>query len=225
VRPEDFFVFMTSNGVETTRDFANRSNIIRIRKKPPGFAFRKYQEGSLLDHVNANQAYYLGCIFGVIRAWHEAGKPMTDDTRHDFRQWVQVVDWIVQRQFRLTPLMEGHIEAQERVSSAGMVLLRAVVLALVRQEQIGNAQTATEIAQLCEAESIHIPGVRFGGELDGMARIVGSRLGRAFGKEDSLQIEGYRIERSVIQKKLESGNGHIDCKVYTVHNGAPQLNG
>src|SRR5262249_14412663 len=51
VKPENFFICLTSNGVDTTRDFANRSSIIRIRKKPAGFAFRKYDEGDLLAHV------------------------------------------------------------------------------------------------------------------------------------------------------------------------------
>ena len=51
VPPENYFVFLTSNGVDTTRDFANRSNIIRIRKKPPGHEFKRYPEGELLDHV------------------------------------------------------------------------------------------------------------------------------------------------------------------------------
>ena len=42
VSPENYFVFLTSNGVDTTRDLANRSNIIRIRKRAPGHKFRKF---------------------------------------------------------------------------------------------------------------------------------------------------------------------------------------
>ncbi len=50
VDPTRFFVFLTSNGVETTRDFANRSSIIRIRRRE-GFTFHRYPEGNLLEHV------------------------------------------------------------------------------------------------------------------------------------------------------------------------------
>ena len=44
VRPDNFTFQMTSNGLITTPDFANRSCFIRIRKRP-GFVFRDYPEG------------------------------------------------------------------------------------------------------------------------------------------------------------------------------------
>lgn len=59
------FHLLTSNGVETTADFANRSSIIRLRKRH-GYTFRHFDEGDLLSHVAANQNYYLGCVFSVI---------------------------------------------------------------------------------------------------------------------------------------------------------------
>ena len=74
VPPENYFVLLTSNGVDTTRDLANRSNIIRIKKKPAGFCFAKFAEGDLLDRVRQWQAYYLGCVFAVIREWHGRGQ-------------------------------------------------------------------------------------------------------------------------------------------------------
>ena len=89
---------MTSNGVESTRDFANRSSIIRIRKRI-GHSYRTYPEGDLLSHVKANQPYYLGCVFSVIREWLEMGKQRTSVTEHDFREWARPLDWIVQNVF------------------------------------------------------------------------------------------------------------------------------
>jgi|tagenome__1003787_1003787.scaffolds.fasta_scaffold20866626_1 hypothetical protein len=47
------------NGVEATRDMANRSSIIRIRKRDR-FTYSNFSEGDLLLHVRANQAYFLG---------------------------------------------------------------------------------------------------------------------------------------------------------------------
>ena len=135
IQPENFFILLTSNGVDTTRDFANRSSIIRIRKQAAGFKYRNYDEGDLLAHVRARQAYYLGCVFAVVRKWHELGKRKTEETRHDFREWAQVLDWIVQNLFKLPSLMDGHEQAQQRVSNPDMVFLRAVALAV---EEMGN---------------------------------------------------------------------------------------
>ena len=88
------------------------------------------EEGDLLDHVRHWQDYYLGCVFAVIRAWHAHGQPRTKETRHDFREWAQIVDWIVQNIFQTVPLMDGHQQAQERVSNPALVWLRSVVLAV-----------------------------------------------------------------------------------------------
>ena len=153
IQPENFFIFLTSNGVDTTRDFANRSSIIRIRKQPAGFKFRPYEEGDLLAHVRANQAQYLGSVFSVIRKWHELSKPKTEETRHDFREWVQILDWVVQNLFKLPPIMDGHEQAQQRVSNPDLVFLRAVALAVEKMGELGVPMTASDIRSICEADS------------------------------------------------------------------------
>lgn len=214
VRPEDFIIFMSSNGVETTRDFANRSSIIRIRKRASGFKYEKFPEGDLLNHVKFNQPYFLGAVFSVIRAWQAAGKKRTEETRHDFREWSGVLDWIVQNCFKLPPIMDGHREAQERVSNPDLVFLRAVAVAYGRTESLGEAQTATEIAQVCESEGINIPGVRQFQELELMARPIGGCLGRLFKDSSSLEIEGYVVTREITRVKRGDGEGNRDQKSY-----------
>src|SRR5207237_8076272 len=106
---------MTSNGVETTRDFANRSSILRIRKLE-GHQYKQFPEGDLLAHVRANQPYYLGCVFSVLREWLGCGKPRTlGETRHDFVECSQTLNAIVVSLFSAAPLLDGHGSAQERL--------------------------------------------------------------------------------------------------------------
>jgi hypothetical protein len=199
VPPENYFVFLTSNGVDTTRDFANRSNIIRNRKKPGGFEFHKFDEGDLLDHVRAKQPYYLGCLFAVIREWRDRGKLRTSETRHDFREWVQVVDWIAQNIFGTVPIMEGHQQAQERVSNPALVWLRRVVLAASEADQLDRPMTATEIHGLCEDDGIDIPGPRHpGSDEDRGKKVIGSLMGKLFRDRDTLETDGFRVTREEI---------------------------
>src|SRR5438067_11374824 len=105
IDPDRFFILLSSNGVEATRDMANRSSIIRIRKRE-SFTYSDFSEGDLLSHIRANQSYYQGCVFAVIREWYRAGRPKSCELRHDFRGWFQALDWIVQNPFRAAPLME-----------------------------------------------------------------------------------------------------------------------
>jgi len=94
---------LSSNRAATTRDLANRSVITRIRKRPIGYQYQEFPEGDLLTHIRRNHAYYLSCVFAIVREWVEAGKPCTDECRHDFREWVQPVDWIVQKPIQSPP--------------------------------------------------------------------------------------------------------------------------
>jgi hypothetical protein len=215
VPPESYFVLLTSNGVNTTRDFANRSNIIRIRKKPPGFSFHEYPEGNLLEHIRVNQAHYLGCVFAVVHYWHAQGKPRTAETRHDFREWVQVVDWIVQNVFHLVPVMDGHQQAQERVSNPAMVWLRSVALAIDQTGDLGRELIATEIYSICESSDISIPGLRDGADQDKAVRVIGTVMAKLFRDGDTIKVDSYEVVREERYVPRDNGSD-FKSKTYTV---------
>ena len=42
---------LSSNGIEGTGDFANRSIINRISKQPAGYKFGTYSEGNIFAHI------------------------------------------------------------------------------------------------------------------------------------------------------------------------------
>ena len=151
---------LSTNGAEFTRDLANRSIITRIRKQPPSYKFKEYPEGSLIAHIEANQPFYLGCVFAIVREWVACGKPRTNDTRHDFRTWTQVMDWIVQNIFRLAPLLDGHREEQARTSNPALQWLRDVANAAIRQGKAGKQLIALDIGDICDDADIELPGRR-----------------------------------------------------------------
>ena len=218
VPAENYFVFLTSNGVDTTPDFANRSNIIRITKQPAGFVFSEFSEGDLLARVQARQAYYLGCVFSVIRAWHARGKPVTGETRHDFREWVQIVDWIAQNIFGTVPVMDGHQQAQERVSNPALVWLRKVVLAVNEAGDVNRALTATDLHGLCNANDIEIPGLRPAADEDKGNKVIGTVMAKLFRDRETVEVDAFivvREEKYVARENISAG-GSFKSKTYTV---------
>jgi hypothetical protein len=72
-------IYITSNGVQTTDDQADRSCFVRILKQPDGYHFEEYTEGSILNHVIANQGHYLGCVHRILQEWIAKGKPTTNE--------------------------------------------------------------------------------------------------------------------------------------------------
>jgi hypothetical protein len=215
VNPEWFFVFLTSNGVHTTRDFANRSSVIRIRKRI-GFQFRQYDEGDLLAHVQTNQNHFLGCVFAVIREWVRQGKSRTNETRHDFREWVQIMDWVVQNLFHASPLMDGHVETQERISNPALTLLRALSLIVVEENRLGENLTATNLVDMCDTHGVDIPGLKTATP-DAAKKRIGVLLGNVFKETTSVGLDDFQIIRTETATRRQDGEGFMSQKNYTFH--------
>jgi hypothetical protein len=221
VQSRGFYFQLTSNGVDTTRDFANRSCIVRIRKRV-GYRYQRYPEGNLEAHVKANAPFYLGCVFAVLREWLARGKPMNhEEVRHDSREWAAALDWIVQKLFGEAPLLDGHEVAQQRVSNPARNFARALCLATEKQGRLDEPLQAADFVDLLSSEGVKIPGLKEGNEEDAK-RQIGIQLGRAFGPQEQCEIEidGFLMRRWVEQRqRLDEGGlskGYWDAKIYRI---------
>ena len=198
VDPKRFILQMSSNGLETTRDLANRASICRIRKRV-GFTYR-----DTLGELQRRQPYFLGCVFAVIAGWLANGKPRTGDTRHDFREWSQTLDWIVQNILGCAPLMDGHEAAQERTSNPALSWLRAVALAVAGENRLGVALIASELVEVCELHAVEIPGKP--ADEDRAKRQVGSLCKQVFREGDAVAVDGFGVTRSPKEYRKPSGD-------------------
>ena len=201
IDPRRTVVMMTSNKADVTTDFANRCSCVRMLRQPDGYEFRSFPEGDVLDHVLANQGRYLGAVFAVIRAWHEAGKPRTKETRHSFRAWAQTLDWITQNLLEAGPLLDGHSETQARMTNPVQNWLRDVALEVSRAKQSGVWLRANELVDLLSETGIEMPGLSEGGDLGDSAtrmavlQATGRKMGLCFKAGDVVGIDGMTIER------------------------------
>jgi hypothetical protein len=201
IDPRRTIVMMTSNKADVTTDLANRCSCVRMMKQPDGYEFRSFPEGDVLDHIRENQDRYLGAVFAVIRAWHEAGKPRTKETRHSFRAWAQTLDWITQNLLEAGPLLDGHSETQARMTNPVLNWLRDVALEVNRAKQSGVWLRANELVDLLSATGMEMPGLSEGGDLGDSAtrmavlQATGRKMGLCFKAGDVVTIDGMTIER------------------------------
>ncbi len=202
IDPRQVILQLTSNKADITIDLANRASCIRIFKQPAGYPFREYPEGDILDHVRANQPWYLGAVFAVVRAWHQAGKPRTNETRHDFRPWARTLDWIVRNIFDAGHLLEGHRETQVRMTTPALNWLRDVALAVRDARQMGLWLRAAQLADiLTESSTVELPGLADGDDPEDeenrkrILQAMGRRLGQCFREGNTRSIDGLEIER------------------------------
>jgi hypothetical protein len=190
---------LSSNKAIPTPDLSNRSIITRIRKRH-GHQFKSFDEGTVVSHIKAKQAYYLGSVFSVIREWFAKGKLKTDDTRHDFRECTQTLDWIVQNLFHLPPLLDGHQEEQERISDPILMWLRDVAIHVKKENRLDEKFRPSEIVDLCEACAIDIPGSRAGLSAEQVQMAVGKNLRRLFKDTNARNVTGITVIHSVTKE-------------------------
>jgi hypothetical protein len=201
---------LSSNGMESTRDLVNRAVINRISKHAAGYKFATYPEGNILAHVKVNQAMYLGAVFRIIKEWHDLGCPRTDENRHDFMDWAQSLDWIVQNIFGLAPLLDGHTEEVLRVSDPALSWLRQVAIAAKNDNRLDEGLSPSDILDICEGRGIEFPGKVSTTNPDQLAMYVGRLLSRIFRETNETIIDRYKVcrESRVDYRQGSRGEGH-----------------
>jgi hypothetical protein len=202
----------TSNGFESTVDLGNRSMVTGLLMQPPGYEFKRYPEGDLLAHIRARQPYYLGCVFAVVRSWHDEGKPRLP-TRHRFAEWVGSLDWIVQRAFGLAPLLDGHGEVVSRVTNPGLSWLRAVAIAVVKAGRAGDELSASALVEVSENAELKIPGAEQL-QVEEAARRVGALLAPCFKHGDSVQLDALQVRRIERREYSSARRENLPVKRY-----------
>jgi len=213
-----FVLFATSNGLESTEDTANRMCVTRLRKQPRGYNWHEWEEASLLKHVEANRGKYLGAICAVLRHWVEAGEP-TIDCHHDQREWAGSSNWIVQNLFGLPPLMDGHDEVKERVSTPGLAFLREIALR-INQEEV--TYTTTDLVDKAQEEGIPIPGWSDNQQdRDALIKHMGLVLLKCFRDSPVVDVDGVTIERTERDEPRNDGKGNFKRRSYNFRRVLP----
>ena len=114
--------------------------------------------------------------------------------------------------------MDGHQEAQERVSNPALVWLRRLVLALVEAGELDRALIATDLHGVCDGAGIEIPGLRLGSDEDKGKKVIGSVMAKLFRNEDTVEVDGFRVTREerYLNRDNASDGGNFKSKTYTV---------
>lgn len=215
VDPSFYVLGLTSNGLHLTRDQANRTIIIRLRKQPDHYAFRSFPEGELLAHVRANWLDYLAAVYAIILEWSRQGQPRSAARYDSFSEWAQVMDWIAQNLFKLPPLLEGLREEKLRVSSPALTFVRELGLALQHGGGLQQLHNAASLATIADNHGIKIPSLHKPGDMSAAAKAIGITLGPLFKAGDIIEVDGFRVLRTEnITPRADGSGGGFPTKVY-----------
>lgn len=212
VDPHRFIFCATSNGMQSTRDLANRSCIIRLRKRKEDYRFHTWPDGGLIDHCRLNQARLLAGVHAIIQDWYNAGAVKADVFGHDFRGWHTIIEGIVSHAWpKVGPVIDAeHKESIQRISDPAKAWLREICQAVDNNAEL----CASGIVELSSLNGLTVPGCREDDNDSKAAKAVGVAMKRVFGNEHSIVIDGILIERFERQVKRENyGNNRLQ-KIY-----------
>jgi hypothetical protein len=214
VDPSPITFSMTSNGAELTIDLARRANIVRLLKQPDSHRFREWPEGSLLEHVRANQPLYLGAVWSVLREWHRRGCPLAEENReHDLVRWSQAIRYIVRDMLGLADPFADYRAVQRAKSTPALTWVRAVLLGVKKASKFGLLLKAHDLWGICVENGIEVPGLSAADAQreDDATRTkalqgIGRRLKAAFGDAERIEVDGvpvHRVQRQIEREKWE----------------------
>lgn len=211
------FISISSNGMTTTEDLTNRASFIRLMKDPDR-TFTMIGGMGIDEVIVAHQGRFMGAIVKVIRHWFDQGMPKTDEKRHDFREWAQKLDWIVQNMFELPPLMDGQEQIKQRAQNPALSFIRLVAIQIEKAGRLGVELSAQDAADICEASGTEIPGLNKKG-VDGYAEIqsaqrIGQLFGQAFKLENNVAVDQFRITRTERLRTVFGSGNTYSGKLY-----------
>jgi len=207
VDPRRTVVMLTTNGAKLSKDLANRSCFVRILKQE-GRRFRRFKEGSIIEFIEANQSRYLGAIHAVVRAWIESGKQRTDTTEHDFVDWAQISDWIVQELFHLEPLLGGHKMTAERSSNKYQQWGRDVCVQVSEKKKLNRELSTSDILEVIEDSEVENPKPDDTSEDQGPTkREMGKRFRTMFDGQDEWSVDRWIVTRR--RKKIDTNMPYV----------------
>jgi len=216
IDPRRYVIQMTSNQAEVTRDLANRSSIVNIRKRPSDYKYRQYPEGDILSHIRANQEHYLGAVFAVVRKWLKAGKPTCQTAVNTaFGKWWGVMDYICGDILGVELPSKNIGEVHRRISDPTLAFLRQVCIHAEKQEQLNRPLLTAKLLAVVETADLELPvkfKYDFDADFDKLCQALGRMLGKIFRQSDSLELDGYLIERGTTE---DSDRGR-EAKTYRI---------
>ena len=222
IETEKFSFFATSNEGKTTDDLSARCSIVELLHQPEGYKFMTYPSGrGTVEEMTANPSYFLRAGFVILKEWYKRGCPKTEESRHQFPEWVQPMDYMGQHICGLAPLMDDHQEKQKSLSDSNKVFERLFILEVKKSERMGREWSAKDCAELCIDNEIGIPPFKDNGDVMAGAKAWGVVFGKRFRDGvNTIEIEGVKMTRGNVYKDRKAG-GAQESWVYMFEVVAP----
>lgn len=146
-------LYVTTNGMKLSRDTADRSLYISIRKQDPGYKYRQYENG-LKNWLIERRPEIMSAIFTILKEYVEHGKPLAKvKEKHRFLYSVPAVNYIVTEIFGLPDVTSGIGIRNSQKSSKGIEVIRNICFCVDKDGLLGAKLTHLDMFEILAKHS------------------------------------------------------------------------
>jgi hypothetical protein len=223
VDPRRYSVFVTSNGAQMSRDIAERTFWVRLKKKPDNEPYELFDGVDLKQLVRQKWRVFLASVHTIIRDWwdnHRSRGGGVNRVPHSFAETVGIVDFIVRHYFGCVSVCDDLAEIKLRSVDPVASFIREMFGGLLRRERaaggnkperfLGVPFRIKQLLTLADSLAINIPGDSLSAPWQQRVRRLGSALAQGSGSEPADEDEESRppFRRVATREEIEELEDH-----------------
>ena len=141
-------MYVTTNGMPLSKDTAERSLYISLRKQDNDYTYKQYEKG-LKNYLIGKRPEIMSAIFTILKEYVEQGKPMRKpEEKHRFLYSVPAVNYIITDIFDMPDITTGIRLRNEQKSGQGVDVVRAVCFLADKEGLLGQELTHLDMYEL-----------------------------------------------------------------------------
>lgn len=215
-------MYLTTNGMPLSKDLADRSLYISIRKRDVRYDFKYYEQGHK-NYLIENRPRVMSAIYTVLREYVKRGKPEKKaDEGHRFLKTVPIINYIVTEIFELPDITTGTRQRTIQKADKNIDAIRGICFAVATQDKMKERLTSIDIFEILSEEGseyllnispeIDIYSDEFSFTMNAEAkRAIGQSVSRIFSRPNVLgragskkETKSCKIEEFIVTRHFDS---------------------
>jgi len=190
VKLDEVTVTGTSNGVHLTPDQINRILFVHLQKKTERAAGSE-TEVELIARIKTELPTLRNSIASLIASWWEQGRQSIHAPNSYRVEWSGYLNWMVQEQFGLPPLMENHGQIADILRAGDRQQILDICMYIDIARRTGEALRAKEVVEILhdfveeDAALVQMDHKKFGLLMKSLLRGT-----------NTLELDGWKITRT-----------------------------
>jgi len=212
-------LYVTTNGMPLSRDLAERSLYISIRKQPSDYV-HKFYEGGLEKYIIENRPKIMSAIYTILKEYVDQGSPTKKPAEgHRFLYSIPILNYIVTEIMGMDDITLGLKKKNSQKSDTSVDIARSICFAVEQSNYLGKPLNNLDIFEILdEANATEVLDLDYNLEIwadeactnltADAKRAIGMKISRVMsrpsllGKKDdkkgsnSCQVEEFTLTRS-----------------------------